>query len=126
MKISLENEEFWPLIPGFCTAEFVKELDRRSRAMFGEGLVDAHRVNKADPQSSIQWMSQSWGLRRTRHFCSGVIFLGNALADQLAVGLATAGPVRALFTAVMVKLMAVGCVLPSAWLIRRVWRMVSN
>jgi hypothetical protein len=60
----LEDEAFSPLIPGFFTDEFVQELERRSRVMFGKGLVEAHGIKKANPEGVIEWMSQSWGRPR--------------------------------------------------------------
>ena len=60
----LEGEEFSPLISGFYTDEFVQELERRSRVMFGKGLAEAHGIERADAQGFIQWMSQSWGQPR--------------------------------------------------------------
>jgi hypothetical protein len=60
----LEEEVFSPLIPGFYTEEFVKELDRRSRVMNGRGLVQAEGVKTADAKGFIEWMGQSWGQPR--------------------------------------------------------------
>jgi hypothetical protein len=60
----LEDELFSPLIPGFYTDEFMKELERRSRVMFGKGLVEAHGIKKANPEGVIEWMSQNWGQPR--------------------------------------------------------------
>jgi hypothetical protein len=60
----LEDEVFSPLIPGFYTDEFVQELQRRSRVMFGKGVVEAHGVKTADAKGFIEWMGQSWGQPR--------------------------------------------------------------
>jgi hypothetical protein len=60
----LEEESFSPLIPGFYTDEFVKELDRRYRMMYGKGLVEAGVVKRLDPESFIGWMSRGWGKPR--------------------------------------------------------------
>jgi hypothetical protein len=60
----LEDEVFSPLIPDFYTDEFVQELERRSRVMFGKGLVGAHGIKTADAKGFIEWMSQSWGQPR--------------------------------------------------------------
>jgi hypothetical protein len=60
----LETEMFSPLIAGFYTDEFVKELDRRMRVMKGKGLAEAGIVPKADAKSFIGWMSNSWGKPR--------------------------------------------------------------
>ncbi len=60
----LEDEVFSPLIPGFYTDEFAQELDRRSRIMFGKGLVEGHGMKNANADGFIEWMSQSWGQPR--------------------------------------------------------------
>ena len=60
----LEDEVFSPLIPDFYTDEFVQELERRSRVMFGKGLVEVHGIKTADAKGFIEWMSQSWGQPR--------------------------------------------------------------
>jgi hypothetical protein len=60
----LEDEMFSPLIPGFYPDEFVQELERRSRLMFGKGLVEAHRIKTADSKGFVEWMSRSWGQPR--------------------------------------------------------------
>jgi hypothetical protein len=60
----LEDEAFSPLIPSFYTDEFVRELDRRYRIMFGQGLVEAGVVNKLDAASFRAWMSSGWGKPR--------------------------------------------------------------
>ena len=60
----LEDETFSPLIPGFYTDEFVKELERRYRLMFGKGWTEAYGQEKSDAISFINWMSGSWGQPR--------------------------------------------------------------
>ena len=60
----LEDEGFSPLIPGFYTDDFVKELDRRHRLSFGKGLVGGEHIKRVDGSSFIEWMSQSWGQPR--------------------------------------------------------------
>ncbi len=60
----LEDETFSPLIPGFYTDEFVKELDRRHQIMFGKNLVEGERLKKADAESFVRWMNRSWGQPR--------------------------------------------------------------
>ena len=60
----LEDEVFSPLIAGFYTDEFVEELDRRYRIMNRKGLVEGEGLKKADAESFIHWMSQSWGQPR--------------------------------------------------------------
>jgi hypothetical protein len=60
----LEDEVFSPLIPGFYTDEFVKELDRRHRMMYGKGLVEAGVVKRLDAENFIAWMSRGWGQSR--------------------------------------------------------------
>ena len=62
----LEGEIFSPLIPGFYTDEFVKELDRRYRIMFRKALVQGCRLKRLNAESFIGWMSNSWGQPRRR------------------------------------------------------------
>jgi len=60
----LEDEVFSPLILGFYTDAFVKELERRHRLMFGKGLVEGEGLKRLDAASFIEWMSRSWGKPR--------------------------------------------------------------
>jgi hypothetical protein len=60
---SLEDEVFSPLIPGFYTDEFVRELDRRAR-LDGRGLVESGIVERLDGPSFAAWMGRSWGQPR--------------------------------------------------------------
>jgi len=60
----LETEIFSPLIDGFYTDEFVKELERRYRLMFGKGWSESYSREKSDAKSFINWMSGSWGRPR--------------------------------------------------------------
>ncbi len=62
----LEDEIFSPLISGFYTDEFVQELERRTRIMWGKPWSEAYR-KKPDAESFIAWM-KSWGKpRKWRH-----------------------------------------------------------
>jgi hypothetical protein len=61
----LENETFSPLIPGFYTDEFVRELDRRSRLLKGgKGLVERIGLARLDGASVTAWQSETWGKPR--------------------------------------------------------------
>lgn len=60
----LETETFSPLIDGFYTDEFVKELERRYRLMYGKGWAESYGREKSDAESFINWMSGSWGRPR--------------------------------------------------------------
>ncbi len=63
----LEDEIFSPLIEGFYTDEFVKELERRHRLMFGKGWAEAYGIKESNAKSFISWMSGkggSWGRPR--------------------------------------------------------------
>jgi len=60
----LETEKFSPLIDGFYTEDFVKEVDRRHRMMFGRGWAESYRRDKMDAESFIAWMGNSWGKPR--------------------------------------------------------------
>jgi hypothetical protein len=61
----LENEVGSPLIPGFYTDEFAREMDRRSRLMHGHGLEDVTQVSgEAVRREAERWWGQplSWQL----------------------------------------------------------------
>jgi hypothetical protein len=61
----LETEIFSPLIAGFYTDEFVRELDRRYRIMFDKTLVEGCSLPQMDAKSFVNWMGNIWGkLRR--------------------------------------------------------------
>lgn len=55
---------FSPLVPGFYSDDFVRELDRRARMMDGEGLVEAGIVLRLDGESFAAWMGRTWGQPR--------------------------------------------------------------
>lgn len=59
----LEDESFSPLIPGFYTDEFFKEIERRYTVSFGKTWSKAY---KQEPNAAafIKWMSHSWGRPR--------------------------------------------------------------
>ena len=63
----LEDEIFSPLIPDFYTDEFVKELERRYRLMYGKGWAEGYGIKESNADSFINWMSGkggSWGRPR--------------------------------------------------------------
>jgi hypothetical protein len=60
----LEDEYFSPLIDGFYTDDFVKELDRRYRITQEKGLVEAEGLDDLTGASFVKWMSNSWGQPR--------------------------------------------------------------
>jgi hypothetical protein len=61
----LEEELFSPLIPGFYTAEHVKEIDRRYRLMNGgRPWHEIFNRKETSPEEFIAWMSRDWGQRR--------------------------------------------------------------
>jgi hypothetical protein len=62
----LETEIFSPLIAGFYTDDFVNELERRFRLMYGKGWAEAYRQEKSDAESFINWMGNSWGKPRQK------------------------------------------------------------
>ncbi|MCP4590218.1 MAG: erythromycin esterase family protein [bacterium] len=59
----LESESFSPLIRGFYTEEFVKEIDRRHRVTFGKSWAEVYG-RALNPRSFVDWMAQSWGQPR--------------------------------------------------------------
>jgi len=62
----LETEIYSPLIEGFYTDEFVKEVERRHRLMYGKGWAEAYGINESNANSFINWMRTrgSWGKPR--------------------------------------------------------------
>jgi hypothetical protein len=63
----LEDEIFSPLIDGFYTDEFVKELERRHSLMFDKGWAATYEIKELNAKSFISWMSGkggSWGRSR--------------------------------------------------------------
>ena len=54
----LENESMSPLVPGFYTDEYAREVDRRCRLMSGKGL------EKVDGESLTRMRSPYWGQPR--------------------------------------------------------------
>jgi len=60
----IDHEIFSPLIPGFYTDEFVRELDRRYRIESNVGLVEGCGLERLDAESFIAWMSYVWGKPR--------------------------------------------------------------
>jgi hypothetical protein len=60
----LEGEVFSPLIDGFYTDEFVKELDRRYRMESNQSLVQGCGLPRLDAESFVAWMSRTWGRPR--------------------------------------------------------------
>jgi hypothetical protein len=59
----LENEIFSPLIPGFYSDEFVKEIDRRMWMMEGRGLMQSGMKN-VDGAEYTANMNKLWGQTR--------------------------------------------------------------
>jgi hypothetical protein len=49
----LEDEVFSPVIPGYFSDEFVREVDRRWRITYGKGLVEAGLVKQLDGASVV-------------------------------------------------------------------------
>lgn len=60
----LETEMFSPLIAGFYTDGFVKELERRYRLMYRRGWADSYGREESNAESFIKWMGNSWGKPR--------------------------------------------------------------
>ena len=60
----LETESFSPLIAGFYTDEFIREIERRYQLMYGKGWAEAYGQKKSDAESFINWMSSNWGKPR--------------------------------------------------------------
>lgn len=57
----LETEIFSPLIDGFYTDEFVKELERRHHLMYEKGWAEAYGRKESNAASFVGWMSGSGG-----------------------------------------------------------------
>jgi len=60
----LETETFAPLIAGFYTPAFVKELDRRHRMMFDKSWAESYGREEMTAETFIDWMGDSWGKPR--------------------------------------------------------------
>lgn len=60
----LEDEWFSPLIDGFYTDEFVRELDRRHRVLNNAGLEQGIGLSEVTADAFYKWMSNSWGQPR--------------------------------------------------------------
>jgi hypothetical protein len=61
----LEDEIFSPLIPGFYTAEHLKEIDRRYRLMNdGRPWHEIFKRKETSPEEFVAWMSNHWGQPR--------------------------------------------------------------
>ncbi len=61
----LDEESVSPLIPGYVTDDFAKELDRRYRLMYGKSLVEVEGGPKSlNAQILVQWYKQAWGQPR--------------------------------------------------------------
>jgi len=59
----LESESCSPLIPGFYTDEFVKEVDRRYNVIYGKGWGQMYDRD-ATPERFVKWLSATWGRPR--------------------------------------------------------------
>jgi hypothetical protein len=57
----LEEEIFSPLIPAFYTEEHVKEIDRRSRLMYGQSWQELSGAPAASAENVVAWMQATWG-----------------------------------------------------------------
>jgi hypothetical protein len=57
----LEKEIFSPLIPGFYTEEHVKEIDRRSRLMYGQSFQEMSGQPATNVDNVVAWMKATWG-----------------------------------------------------------------
>jgi len=68
----LEYEIFSPIIAGFYTDEFVKEMDRRNMLMYGKSWSDIYH-KELNIENAIKWMSGSWGKPRDWRYLLGPI-----------------------------------------------------
>ena len=59
----LESESFSPLIPGFYTDEFVREVDRRYRVIHGQGWGEMYGRDPTG-KSFLAWLRKTWGRPR--------------------------------------------------------------
>ncbi len=60
----LETEAFSPLIAGFYTEAFVRELDRRHMLMFDQRWAEAYGQGEMTPEAFTTWMGDTWGRPR--------------------------------------------------------------
>ena len=61
--IPLENEKVSPLIDGFYSDDFMPEIDRRYRLMFGESLFSD--IDMPTPERVVKMMQINWGQARS-------------------------------------------------------------
>lgn len=69
----LEEEVFSPLIPGFYSDDFVKEIDQRHRLTFGKGLQEGVGLPVRDAWHFEDWMGKSWGQPREWRYRLGPV-----------------------------------------------------
>lgn len=60
----LEDEVFSPLIPGFYTDEFAREVDRRYVLMYGKGLVAGAGLPAVSGGALTEYLRRTWGRPR--------------------------------------------------------------
>ena len=60
----LETEIFSPLIAGFYTDEFVKEIERRHLLLYRKEWSEAYRQKETNAKVFIKWMRNTWGKPR--------------------------------------------------------------
>ncbi len=61
----LGTEIFSPLIEGFYTDEFAREIDRRFRVSYKQGWAERYGQNQTNGKTLTAWMSGSWGKPRS-------------------------------------------------------------
>jgi uncharacterized iron-regulated protein len=62
----LEDERFSPLIPGFYDEEFMQEIDRRFKLLYGKSWHVAYGRDASSIENFTDWMSASWGQPRRK------------------------------------------------------------
>lgn len=60
----LEDEVVSPLIPGFYTDEYAREIDRRTRIMYGQGLENNPGIGEVSGEAIRRLREEWWGQRR--------------------------------------------------------------
>jgi hypothetical protein len=60
----LDGEKMSPLVPGFYSEEFIKEMDRRCMLMYGQTAAKAWGLKSLTPETAAEFRSQWWGQPR--------------------------------------------------------------
>jgi hypothetical protein len=60
----LDGERMSPLVPGFYSGEFIKEMDRRCKLMYGQTAAKAWGLKTLTPETAAKFKNRWWGQPR--------------------------------------------------------------